>query len=100
MIAKISIKDTATYDNNGVDIDNLKKINFFYGANGSGKTTISNVLQSPSEYGTCTIEWQDDTPVDTLVYNKNFREHNFLGDKKIAGVFTLGKATKEQLENI
>ena len=99
MISRISIKDTATYDNNGVDIDNLKKINFFYGANGSGKTTISNVLQSPSEYGACAIEWQDGVPVDTLIYNKKFREHNF-GSTKIAGVFTLGKATKEQLENI
>lgn len=99
MITKIAIQNTATYDAEGVTIDNLKKINFFYGANGSGKTTISNILQSPSEYGTCTIEWQDDTPMDTLVYNKKFRDHNF-GNTKIAGVFTLGKATKEQLENI
>ena len=99
MITRISIKDTATYDNNGVDIDNLAKINFFYGANGSGKTTISNILQSPNEYETCNVEWQDDSPLSTLVYNKNFREHNF-GLTKIAGVFTLGKATKEHLTNL
>lgn len=99
MITKISIQNTATYDAEGATIDHLKKINFFYGANGSGKTTISNILQSPSEYGTCKIEWQDDTPVDTLVYNKKFRENNF-GSTKIAGVFTLGKATKEQVAKI
>lgn len=99
MITKITIQNTATYDAKGATIDNLKKINFFYGANGSGKTTISNVLQYPSEYETCTIERQDDTPVDTLVYNKKFREDNF-GSAKIAGVFTLGQDTKEQLEKI
>ena len=30
-----------------------------YGANGSGKTTIANIIQSPSDYKTCTIEWED-----------------------------------------
>lgn len=99
MITRVLIKNAATYDNEGVDIDNLTKINFFYGANGSGKTTISNILQSPEKYGTCNVEWQDNSPLSTLVYNKNFREHNF-GQTKIAGVFTLGKATKEQLEKI
>lgn len=99
MIAKIKIKNTATFDNEGITIDNLTKINFFYGANGSGKTTISNIIQSPSEYETCSIEWQDDTPLNVLVYNKKFRDLNF-GSTKIDGVFTLGNATKEQIANI
>ena len=99
MITKISIKDTATYNNEGVVIDNLTKINFFYGANGSGKTTISNIIQSPSEYETCAIEWQDNSPLNTLVYNRRFRDLNF-GSTKIAGVFTLGNATREQIEKI
>lgn len=101
MIKKISIKEVATYDASGVDIDNLKKINIFYGANGSGKTTIANIIQSPSDYKTCTIEWEGNTPLNTLVYNKKFREQNF-SNTKIAGVFTLGHATIEQkasLEN-
>ncbi|MCH5235325.1 MAG: AAA family ATPase [Muribaculaceae bacterium] len=99
MITKIKIKNTATYDNEGITIDNLTKINFFYGANGSGKTTISNIIQSPSEYETCSIEWQDDSPLNVLVYNKKFRDLNF-GSTKIAGVFTLGNATKEQIAKI
>lgn len=99
MITKISIKDTATYNNEGVVIDNLTKINFFYGANGSGKTTISNIIQSPSEYATCAIEWQDKSPLNALVYNKRFRDLNF-SSTKIAGVFTLGNATIDQREKI
>lgn len=50
MIEKIIIKNTATFDNEGVEIDNLKKINFVYGANGCGKTTISNVIASPESH--------------------------------------------------
>ena len=99
MINKIKIKNIASYDNEGVTIDNLTKINFFYGANGSGKTTISNIIQAPSEYETCAIEWRDKTPLNALVYNKRFRDLNF-SSTKIAGVFTLGNASIEQIEKI
>jgi len=36
---------------------------------------------------------------DLLVYNKKFRERNF-GVNNIPGVFTLGQATKEQVEDL
>ena len=44
MIEKIEIKKVASYDETGIKIKNLKKVNFIYGANGCGKTTISNFL--------------------------------------------------------
>jgi wobble nucleotide-excising tRNase len=96
MIESISIKKTATFDDTGIQIDNLKKVNFFYGANGSGKTTISNFLQNSLEmkYKDCLVNWKNGQSIKTLVYNKEFREKNF-GNGRIAGVFTLGEATKE-----
>lgn len=96
MIKNIVIKNVATYDANGASIESLKKINYFYGANGSGKTTISNLLQTPANpmFANCSIEWENDIPVEMLVYNKSFRDHNF--NEKIPGVFTLGNATIEQ----
>ena len=45
MIGKITIKDTASFAGQ-TDIS-LRKLNFFYGANGSGKTTISKILKNP-----------------------------------------------------
>ena len=101
MIQKIKIKNTATFDYNGVIIDNLQKVNFIYGSNGSGKTTISNVLQNDAEYTEkgCCIEWKSDMPVKALVYNKSFRELNF-SPSGIPGVFTLGQATIEEVERI
>lgn len=95
MIKKIIIKDTATYDENGVEINDLKKVNFFYGANGSGKTTIANVIQSPEQHESCLIEWEGNSALPCLVYNKRFRDENF-SSTKIPGVFTLGSATIEQ----
>lgn len=42
MIKKIALQNIATYHNH-VEIC-PKKINFIYGNNGSGKTTISNLI--------------------------------------------------------
>ena len=99
MIDSITIKNVATYDNEGIKVNNLKKINFIYGGNGTGKTTISNYLknQNDDKYNDCEIVWKNDLPVSTLVYNKRFRDENF-GLGKIKGIFTLGKATKEDKE--
>ena len=47
MIKKIIIKDVASYDHEGVTFENLQKVNFIYGGNGTGKTTISRYLKGP-----------------------------------------------------
>ena len=101
MIEQINVKNIATYNEIGVSFKYMKLINFIYGGNGSGKTTISNYLKSPLSpiYSSCSIDWDKDGELPILVYNKTFREENF-STGKIRGVFTLGKATKEELELI
>lgn len=101
MINNIKIAGVASYDRPGVEITALQKINFIYGANGCGKTTISNFLANTSDprFGACSIEWDDGNAINVLAYNKKFRDENFTTGK-ISGVFTLGKATKDELENI
>lgn len=99
MIKKITIRDVASYDSEGVVLDDLQKVNFIYGGNGCGKTTIGRVLGSANreeEFPNCEIEWDgDELPV--LVYNKDFRDKNIA--EYIPGIFTLGadavKAEKE-----
>jgi len=90
------LKGFATFDKCGVRVDNFNKINFIYGVNGSGKTTISNFLKNPNapRFSECELEWVNDAPLKTLVYNKSFRDENF-GNGPIEGVFTLGKGPKE-----
>jgi len=101
MIKTVSIKKVATFDSTGVQINDLKKVNFIYGTNGCGKTTISNFLYNPSDtkFKNCSIFWENATELKTLVYNKEFRERNF-GKGKIGGVFTLGEATTEEIKVI
>ncbi|MGV8964280.1 MAG: AAA family ATPase [Candidatus Saccharimonadaceae bacterium] len=101
MIESISIKKVATFDEHGIQINDLKKINFIYGANGSGKTTISNYLQQTidEKFENCTVVWKNAQTLKTLVYNKTFRERNF-GKGTLSGVFTLGEATSEEIKAI
>lgn len=102
MLKSITLKNIATYDpTNGVVIDNLKKVNFIYGANGCGKTTLSNFLLNADDekFANCTKVWENETHLKTLVYNKEFRERNF-GNGKLNGVFTLGQATTDEIKVI
>ncbi|MCP1311890.1 AAA family ATPase [Paenibacillus tyrfis] len=94
MIKEISIKKIATYNNTGVMFSELKKINFFYGSNGSGKTSLSNVMKNIENFSDCNINWASQ-PLKTLVYNQKFVEENFHQESNIKGIFTLGKESTE-----
>lgn len=98
MLEAINIKKVASFDDTGIQITGLKKVNFIYGANGCGKTTISNFLsnQASDKYIHCSSSWVNNTSLKTLVYNRDFREINF-GKGKLDCIFTLGQASTEQL---
>jgi wobble nucleotide-excising tRNase len=101
MLESISLRNVATYDDAGIQISNLKKVNFIYGANGSGKTTLTKLIDKPSEvpFAHSSLKWKNEFPIRTLVYNKDFKDRNF-GKGKIDGVFTLGQATKDEIDAI
>lgn len=105
ILKKIIMRDVASYDSAGTEIDNLKAINFLYGANGSGKTTISRYLDSlgkaekEDQFLSCSVE-EETLDVDKIiVYNKDFRDRHF-GQGKFPGIFSLGPRIKEDQDNI
>lgn len=88
MIEEIFIKSEATYDDEGQSLGNLKTLNFIYGANASGKTTIGRIAANPERYSDCKIRWRKGVPIDCLVYNTDFVADNF--SSQMPGIFTLG----------
>ena len=99
MIDRVSVRDVATFDRSGVDVD-LKKINYIFGSNGTGKTTISEFLRNQEEYPSCSVKWKDRAEYDILVYNRNFIHENFSVRNNLKGIFTLGKESTDLLEKI
>ncbi|MFK4887363.1 AAA family ATPase [Lactococcus petauri] len=98
MIEHIKIHNVATYTN-PVEID-PKKLNFFYGSNGSGKTTISKLLGSQILSDNCEIKYSHNDNVRTLVYNNQFVDNNFKQSKDLKGIFTLGEYSINQQETL
>ncbi|GBL05785.1 AAA family ATPase [Glaciecola sp. KUL10] len=96
MINCISIKGIASYSHEvAQEIINLKRINCFYGLNGSGKSSIAKYLQEPNEldYAFCSM-----TPMHNegiFVYNQKFVKDNFWDSKEQVGVFTVNEGNVE-----
>lgn len=98
MIRQMTINDVAIFQKN-IILDGFHKFNYFFGANGTGKTTISRIIDSPDSYPTCSIVWENQTILKTQVYNRDFIDKNF-NQMKLKGVFTLGETTQNTFDRI
>jgi wobble nucleotide-excising tRNase len=100
MIERIEISSVATYGLTPEVLSDLKEINFVYGSNGTGKTTISRVIADCDSYKHCTLVWRGGSPMELLVYNRDFVERNFNQPDELKGIFTLGEKDKATLDKI
>ena len=121
MIKNIRILKEGSYGDHPQEMADLKKVNFIYGPNGSGKTTISRVLDNvlnktgtpqgrgvvskfdlPDVLGSenevqphrigehCEVTWQQNSPLEVLVYNRDFVAKHFRPDAEVKGIYTFG----------
>ena len=88
MITKIKLHKTASY----ADIVEIepKSINYFFGSNGTGKSSLGKVIADISTYPNCNLVWKA-FPIDVFIYNKQFVKDSFSLSNAIKGIFTLGK---------
>lgn len=100
MIDKVRISNVATYGSAPEELADLKEVNFVYGSNGTGKTTISRVIADCDSHADCTLMWKGGSPLELLVYNRDFVERNFNQPDELKGIFTLGEKDKETLDKI
>lgn len=98
MITELSISGVATYPAEPCALNDLKLINFLFGHNGSGKTTVSRALASPGALLGCDVRWHDGRRIETLVYNCDFVGANF--GEQMQGIFTLGDGETRAAEEI
>ncbi len=91
MIESIHLTGVATYGSTPAALDGLQRFNYFYGANGSGKTTISRVIADAAKFPTCSVNWKSRSPLEPFVYNRDFVERHFRATDDLPGIFTLGE---------
>lgn len=99
MIRSMRIHGVSTYAR-PVDVTGLRELNIFFGGNGTGKSTLSYVLEAPGDHPGCEIGW-DGAPLPIIVYNERFKRRAFFEDPMVEGVFTLGEdnaTTRAELE--
>lgn len=100
MIDAISIEGIATYRGDCAEVRDLAEFNFFYGANGSGKTTISRVIADAASHPTCSLTWKNGRAMETLVYNRDFITTVFTEADDLPGIFSLGEDSAKLLSDI
>lgn len=100
MIESISIADVATYGATPQTLTDLKEINYIFGSNGAGKSTIGRIIEDDEQFSNCTVQWRRGKRLQTLIYNQQFVERNFLQSTELKGVFTLGEHEVDNLKKI
>jgi wobble nucleotide-excising tRNase len=98
VLQEIKIAGEASYSREGERLVSLRPINFIFGTNGVGKTTISRVINDPDSYASCVLTWKGGRPLACLVYNSDFVARNFA--PQLPGIFTLGEAASDTLDKI
>ncbi|MDR0918716.1 MAG: AAA family ATPase, partial [Oscillospiraceae bacterium] len=94
-ITKVKLMQVATFQN--IEFE-PSYINFFYGNNGTGKSTIASEI---SKLQNQNITWDNgNSNYEFLVYNKNFVDYNVSDYGSLKGIYLLGEHNTEKQKEI
>lgn len=102
MITKIKLNQLTSY-NQEVIINDLKKVNFFFGNNGSGKSTLAKFFYNlsldndkrSSVFKNCSQDGFDFINDEILVFDEKFIQRNFINKNVQNGIFSLNQENNE-----
>ncbi|WP_270353114.1 AAA family ATPase [Microbacterium testaceum] len=94
MLEQLTITGGACFGSTPLVLKALQRVNFFFGPNGSGKTTISRALDGSRE-ATAEFVWHDSAPLAIKVYNRDFVTRVLRESSRIPGVFVIGAKSAE-----
>lgn len=102
MITEIKIDNISSYKE-PVLINELKKLNFFFGNNGSGKSTIAkfiyslntNISNELCEFEDCSQLGFNTEHNEVLVFDDEFVKRNFIKEDFLKGIFSLDEENDE-----
>lgn len=89
MLEQLTITGGACFGAGPLVLKPLQRVNFFFGPNGSGKTTISRALDG-QDAATADFVWHDAAPLTIKVYNRDFVNRMLRESSRIPGVFVIG----------
>jgi len=97
MLQYLRLRGAPAFDpGSGADIGPLKPVNFFFGPNGSGKTTISRALADSTRFAGTSLEWNPTaSELGIKVYNRDYVGATLTPAGHLAGVFILGETNAE-----
>ena len=99
MLQHTRLTGGACFGEDPLTISDLQTVNFFFGPNGSGKTTISRAFAG-EESLELEHTWSDSVPMTPKVYNRDFVDHVLRETGRIPGVFVLGEKSVEAEERL
>lgn len=104
MISSFSIRNYKSFHPTNADnvtLDTKKRVAFFYGLNGAGKSAIGEVIQLKSEgsdlVAQCSVSSTGTGPFRYLVFNQAFSDKVLGSPDGMPGIFTIGEVDTEAL---
>lgn len=94
MLENVEITGGECFGTSPVPLSDLKPINFIFGPNGSGKTTISRAFKQAGP-PTANFSWAGNIPMVVRVYNRDFVDKTLADSSRIPGVFVLGETSAD-----
>ncbi|WP_237223390.1 AAA family ATPase [Rothia nasimurium] len=95
MIKTINVSSLHPFNGSCEEISNLSNVNFIYAPNGSGKTSISNLIKASDT----DIVWESGKKI-IKVFNRDYLKSTFTSDNSEPGVFQMGEDADSAVEQI